>query len=301
MKVLIAGGTGLIGSALADSLQDDDHQVAILTRNPAKVSPGFRVVSWEENDLVGAVSQMDAIVNLAGESLAGGNPLRMRWTKKRKARILTSRMEVGANLLDAIQKAEPRPTTLVQASAIGYYGNRGEEAADEGTPMGSDFLAQVCLDWEGSTREVEQLGIRRVVIRIGLVLSQKGGLLPLLSLPFRLFVGGRLGSGRQTMSWIHIDDIIGAVKYLLLHPETQGVYNLTAPEPVTNSIFAQTLGKTLQRTAWFPVPAFALKLLLGDASTLALDGRQVLPGRLQRTTFQFHYPELAPALNNLLA
>ncbi|MFL7813002.1 MAG: TIGR01777 family oxidoreductase [Anaerolineales bacterium] len=301
MKVLIAGGTGLIGSALADSLQDDGHQVAILTRNPAKVSPGFRVVSWEENDLVGAVSQMDAIVNLAGESLAGGNPLLMRWTKKRKARILTSRMEVGANLLDAIQKAEPRPTTLVQASAIGYYGNQGEEAADEGTPMGSDFLAQVCLDWEGSTREVEQLGIRRVVIRIGLVLSQKGGLLPLLSLPFRLFVGGRLGSGRQTMSWIHIDDIIGAVKYLLLHPETQGVYNLTAPEPVTNSIFAQTLGKTLQRTAWFPVPAFALKLLLGDASTLALDGRQVLPGRLQRTTFQFHYPELAPALNNLLA
>lgn len=300
MRILIAGGTGLIGSALADSLQADGHQVAILSRNPAQVRPGLQGVSWEETDLVKATSRSDAIINLAGESLAGSNPLLMRWTEKRKHRILSSRLKVGAALLEAIKKSDPKPTIMIQASAIGYYGNRGETAADESTPAGSDFLAQVCLDWEESTREVEQLGIRRVVVRIGLVLSKQGGLLPLLSLPFRLLLGGRLGSGQQYMSWIHIDDIVGAINYLLLHPENQGVYNLTAPEPVTNSAFAHTLGQVLHKPVWFPVPALALKLLLGDAATLALDGRQVLPGRLQRTTYQFHFSELESALESLL-
>jgi uncharacterized protein (TIGR01777 family) len=300
MKILIAGGTGLIGSALADSLNGDGHQVLILSRTPTQVNPPYQGVSWEEASLAAALAEVDALVNLAGESIAGASILQMRWTEKRKQGILSSRINAGQKLIRALQKVERKPAVFVQASAIGYYGNSGPGAADENTPAGEDFLAQVCLDWEGSTKEIEQAGIRRVVARFGLVLSQKGGLLPLLALPFRLFLGGRIGSGRQYMSWIHIADAVKAITYFLEHPARQGTFNLTAPEPVINRVFAQTLSTVLHRPAWFPVPAFALKLLLCEASTLALDGRQVLPARLLASGFKFQYPALSRALADLL-
>lgn len=300
MKVLIAGGTGLIGSALAATLADDGHDTTVLSRDPGKVDRNYQAASWKENELVRAVSEADAVINLAGESLAGSNPLGMRWTKKRKEMILSSRMEAGAALQAAVEKADPRPTIMIQASAIGYYGGSGEGLVDETTPAGNDFLARVCLDWEGSTKEIQDQGIRRVVIRIGLVLSQKGGLLPLLSLPFRLYFGGRLGSGQQYMSWIHINDVVGAITFLLDHPDLQGIFNLTAPKPATNKVFADSIGQTLNKPVWFPIPALAFNLLLGEAATLALDGRQVLPGRLQEAGYNFLYPELDSALRNLL-
>ncbi|MEJ2447453.1 MAG: TIGR01777 family oxidoreductase [Anaerolineales bacterium] len=300
MKVLIAGGTGLIGSALAESLQKDGHQVSILSRNPSKVRDRFLAVSWQKEALNSAIAENQALVNLAGESLAGSNLLQMRWTEKRKQDILSSRIAVGRKLAAGVKEVDSRPAVFIQASAIGYYGNNGTRPVDETTPAGDDFLARVCLDWEATTQEVEEMGVRRVIIRTGLVLSQKGGLFPLLALPFRLMVGGRIGSGQQYMSWIHIADVVSAIKYFLLHPDSRGIYNLTAPEPVTNLTFAHTLGKALHRPVWLPVPGLALKLLLGKAATLALDGRQVFPARLLASDFRFQYQELPAALDDLV-
>ncbi|MEJ2412686.1 MAG: TIGR01777 family oxidoreductase [Anaerolineales bacterium] len=300
MKVLIAGGTGLIGSALAESLQKDGHQVSILSRNPSKVRDRFLAVSWQKEALNSAIAENQALVNLAGESLAGSNLLQMRWTEKRKQDILSSRIAVGRKLAAGVKEVDSRPAVFIQASAIGYYGNNGTRPVDETTPAGDDFLARVCLDWEATTQEVEEMGVRRVIIRTGLVLSQKGGLFPLLALPFRLMVGGRIGSGKQYMSWIHITDVVSAIKYFLLHPDSRGIYNLTAPEPVTNLTFAHTLGKALHRPVWLPVPGLALKLLLGKAATLALDGRQVFPSRLLASDFRFQYRELPAALDDLV-
>lgn len=300
MKILVAGGTGLIGSALAESLQKDGHQVSILSRNPGRVRDRFQSVSWEKEDLASAMAETQALVNLAGESIAGNNLLQMRWTEKRKYNIISSRIAAGRKLAAGIEEADSKPAVFIQASAIGYYGSTGSRPADETTPAGDDFLARVCLDWEASTQEVEELGVRRVIIRTGLVLSQKGGLFPLLALPFRLLVGGRIGSGEQFMSWIHIADIVSAIKYFLLRPDSQGVYNLTAPKPVPNKTFAHALGRAIHRPAWFPVPSQALQLLLGEAATLALDGRQVIPARLLESDFQFQFQELPAALDDLL-
>jgi len=300
MKVLIAGGTGLIGSALAQSLQKDGHQVSILSRNPGRVRDRFQAVSWEKEALNSAIAENQALVNLAGESIAGSNLLQMRWTEKRKHDILSSRIAVGRKLAAGVKEVDSKPAVFIQASAIGYYGNTGTRPADETTPRGDDFLARVCLDWEASTQELEEMGVRRVIIRTGLVLSQEGGLFPLLALPFQLMVGGRIGSGQQYMSWIHIADAVSAIKYFLLHADSRGIFNLTAPEPVTNLTFAHTLGKALHRPAWLPVPNLALKLLLGEAATLALDGRQVFPARLLASDFHFQYRELPAALDDLV-
>lgn len=300
MKVLIAGGTGLIGSALAPLLRSNGHQVTILSRTPSRVDQDYGAVSWQESDLVSAISETDAVVNLAGESMAGSSPLQMRWTEKRKKGILSSRVTVGKALQAAIEKSASPPTTLVQASAIGYYGNTGAGPVDETSPPGNDFLSRVCLDWEESTAGVEQLGIRRVIIRIGLVLSQQGGLLPLLALPHRLYLGGPLGSGDQPMSWIHIDDVTGSIQFFLDNPQLQGTFNLTTPSPTTNRDFSLQLGQTLGKPSWLKVPAFAFKLLLGEAATLALEGRPVHPARLQDAGFTFKYPDLTSALDSLL-
>jgi uncharacterized protein len=301
MKVLIAGGTGLIGSTLAESLQKDGHQVSILSRNPGQVRARFQAVSWEKQALTSAIAESHALVNLAGKSISGSNLLQMRWTEKRKHDILSSRIAAGRKLAAGVKEVDSKPAVFIQASAIGFYGNTGSQAADETTPAGDDFLARVCLDWEASTQKVEEMGVRRVIIRTGLVLSQKGGLFPLLALPFRLMVGGRIGSGQQYMSWIHIADVVSAIKYFVLHPDSQGIYNLTTPMPVTNLTFAHTLGKALDRPAWLPVPSLAFQLLLGEAATLALDGRQVLPARLLKSDFQFQFQELPAALDDLVS
>jgi len=300
MNILIAGGTGLIGSALAESLLLDGHQVSIVSRDPDKVTNSYRPVAWDEPSLIAELSKTDAVINLAGASLAGENPLLMRWTPKRKQAIISSRLTVGKKLLQAISKLEHKPEVFLQASAIGFYGNQGVDPADEKTLSGNDFLAKVCRDWEASTAEIEGLGVRRLVVRIGLVLSQAGGLLPTLALPFRLFVGGRIGSGTQYLSWIHIQDIVESIKFLIADPKHQGIYNLSAPNPVTNRDFSLLLGKALRRPNWLPVPSAALKLILGEASTLALDGRPVYPTRLTNSEYGFLFTDLDSCLNDLV-
>lgn len=300
MNILIAGGTGLIGSALAESLLSDGHQVSIVSRDPDKVGKMYRPVAWDESSLVEELSRTDAVINLAGASLAGENPLQMRWTPKRKQVIISSRLTVGMKLLQAISKLDRKPEVFLQASAIGFYGNIGVGPADEKSLSGNDFLANVCRDWETSTAEIEGLGVRRLVIRIGLVLSRSGGLLPLLTLPFRLFVGGRIGSGNQYLSWIHIQDIVESIKFLIDDPKHQGIYNLSAPNPVTNREFSLVLGKALHRPRWLPVPAAAMKLILGEAATLALDGRPVYPTNLTKSGYNFQFPDLGSCLNDLV-
>ena len=299
MKVLIAGGTGLIGSALAESLAASGHQVGIISRNPASVNQKYRAVSWEETSLLEELARTGAVINLAGTSLSGNNPLQMRWTPKRKKAIISSRLAVGKKLVNAISKLDQKPEVFLQASAIGFYGNQGSQPADENSEAGNDFLAQVCRKWESSTAPVEEMGVRRLVLRIGLVLSQKGGLLPLLALPFRLFVGGKIGSGNQFLSWIHIQDIVQSIQFLISDPAYQGVYNLTAPNPETNQRFSQLVGKALHRPNWLPIPGLLLKAALGEASTLALDGRPVYPNRLPKAGYQFNFPDLEDSLLDL--
>ncbi|TFG49825.1 MAG: TIGR01777 family protein [Anaerolineales bacterium] len=299
MKILITGGTGLIGTALRKSFQQDNHEVVFISRKPDQASGSTKAISWEINAIVHELSDTDVVINLAGTSISGSNPLLMRWTPYRKSLILSSRLEAGKLITEAIQLSSNKPGVLIQASAIGYYGNTGSDPVDETNLPGADFLASVCQEWEKSTAPVESLGVRRVITRIGLVFSEDGGLLPLLALPFRFFIGGVIGSGNQVLSWIHIHDVVQAIKFLIEQPQTQGIYNLTAPNPVDNQAFAQSLGKTLNKPVWLPVPAIIFKLGLGEAATLALDGRQVFPTRLLEAGYQFKYFTLQPGLDNI--
>jgi uncharacterized protein (TIGR01777 family) len=224
----------------------------------------------------------------------------MRWTPARKKSILESRIWAGNQLADAISGSPVKPEVLVQASAIGFYGNVGEGPVNENSPPGDDFLAEVSLGWEPSTKSVEAAGVRRVIIRIGLVLGKDSDLLTLLKLPFLLFAGGKIGSGEQFFSWIHIDDLVSSIIFLVENQRAQGAYNLTAPNPVQNKSFAQILGRQLKRPVWLPIPAFALQLALGEAATLALDGRPVFPKRLFELGYKFQYDKLEAALKDLL-
>jgi len=300
MKAMIAGGTGLIGSALAESLLEDGCQVSIISRNPDRVDSRYKPVSWEESSLIDELMTSTAVINLAGASLAGNNPTQMRWTPKRKEAILSSRRTAGRKLVQAIKGMERVPEVFLQASAIGYYGNQGVEPVDENSSPGNDFLAKVCLDWEASTAELEEIGVRRLVVRIGLVLSSEGGLLPTLALPFRFFIGGRIGSGQQYLSWIHIQDLVEGIKYLIENPNCQGAYNLSAPNPATNQVFSTHLGNALQKPVWLPVPSLLLKGFLGEAATLALEGRPVYPTRLLAAGYPFIYPDLDDSLIDLI-
>ncbi|GIV77382.1 MAG: epimerase [Litorilinea sp.] len=301
MRILITGGSGLIGRALCQALIAEDHQVIVLSRQPGRVShmpQGVQVVQWDAQSGAGWSSFLegaDAVINLAGESIAAG-----RWTAERKARIRRSRIQAGQAVVDALRQVQKRPQVLLQASAVGYYGPRGDEIVTEDTPPGRDFLAQVCVDWEQSTAPAEELGVRRVILRTGIVLSNDGGAFPRIVLPFRFFAGGPLGSGRQWWPWIHMDDQVGAMRFLLTHPDARGPFNLSAPEPVTNREFARQLGQVMGRPALLPTPAFALKLALGEMSTILLDGQRAVPHRLQEAGYQFRFPTLQPALAQLV-
>lgn len=306
MRVIITGGSGLIGRALTESLASDGHDVIILSRNPAKVSQlpaGARAVAWDANTAAGWGTLADgagAIVNLAGESLKGTGFIPSRWTKRRKQLIRQSRLEAGAAVVQAVQQASRKPKVLLQASAVGYYGPRGDEPASEQDSPGGDFLAGVCAAWEASTAEVEALGVRRAVVRTGLPLTLKGGAFPLLVLPFRLLSGNTFGSGRQFYPWIHFSDAIAGLRFLIENPKASGPYNLSAPNPASNRDFARTLGRVMRRPAWLPVPRFALQLALGDVSTVVMDGQRAEPQKLLKDGFKFSYPDLEAALRNLL-
>ncbi len=299
MKIVIAGGTGLIGSALVQLLTQDNHQVIVLTRAPERAphaGASIQYARWDGRTALGWAQHAegaDALVHLAGEPIA---PLPW-WWRKRREKIRASRVQAGQALVDAVQQAKNKPRAVLQASAIGYYGLHGDETLDERAAAGKDFLASVCVDWENATQAVEALGVRRVVFRTGLVLARDGGVLPLMALPFRFFVGGKLGGGRQWMSWIHIADESAALKFLIERQDARGAFNLTAPHPTRNQDFARALGQALGRPSLIPTPGFAMKIPFGEmADLMLLNGQRVAPAHLQRLGFEFRYPTLAPAL-----
>jgi uncharacterized protein (TIGR01777 family) len=300
MRVIITGGTGLIGRALGADLAGDGHEVIALSRNPARVRglpAGMRAERWDGRTAAGwgALAEgAGAIVNLAGENLFG------LWTAGRRVRIRRSRLEAGHAVVQAVAEAREKPKVLIQASAVGYYGPRGDEVVTEDTPPGSDFLASVCRDWEAATAAVEAHGVRRVVTRWGVVLSRKGGILPVWALPYRLFVGGRLASGRQWVPWLHVRDEVDAIRFLIENEAARGPFNLSSPEPATNAQFSRALARALRRPNLMWVPSFALRLVLGDLSILVLGSQRVLPTRLQALGYQFRCPNLDRALDDLL-
>lgn len=300
MKILISGGSGIIGAILVDQLVQNGHQVWVLTRTPQtkQQKAGISWVGWDGRTpqgwghLAGAV---DAIINLAGASIG-----EKRWSDERKRIIRASRVNAGKAIVAAVEQHEPRPKVLLQIAGVGYYGPHGDEPLDEESLPGTDFLASVAVDWENATKPVEQLGVRRVIMRTGVVLSPKGGVLAPFLLQHRLFAGGPLGSGEQWISWIHIRDLVNSILFFLNTEGAQGIFNVTSPEPVTNAQFGITLGRVMNRPYWIPAPAFMLRLVLGEMSTLVLDGQRVMPKRLMDMGFQFQFGHLRNALEDLV-
>jgi len=301
MTTVLVGGSGLIGRALAEALNADGSKVVILSRRPDAVSglpSGVAVEPWDgssADELVARLEGARAVVNLAGENIGAG-----RWTSERKRRIKESRVRVTEAVTAAMLRANRRPATLIQASAVGIYGPSGDETLDESSPEGTDFLAEVCRAWEQASAAVEGAGVRRAVARTGVVLAEDDGALPRMALPFKLFAGGPAGGGRQWLPWIHLRDEVRAIRFLLDSAQASGAFNLTAPNPVRNGEMAKILGRVLNRPSLIPAPAIALKLILGEMSTLVLDGQRALPARLEALGFRFEFPELEPALRDLL-
>lgn len=304
VRVVVTGGTGFIGRPLCQRLVSLGHTVTVLTRDPAaaraRLDPPVSLIGWEgfrgpTDGLLAALGDSDVIINLAGAPIAAG-----RWTAQAKARLRNSREGTTSALVAALSKLRPRPVLLISASAIGYYGPRQDEALTEESPSGSGFLASLCREWEAAARAAERLGVRVVLPRIGVVLGRHGGALAKMLPAFRLGLGGPVGSGAQWMSWIHLDDLIELLLFLL-NEAAGGPVNATAPHPVTNREFARTLGRTLRRPAWARVPAPVLRILLGEmAEELLLTGQRVLPHRAEAMGFRFRYPTLPEALHAIL-
>jgi uncharacterized protein (TIGR01777 family) len=300
-KVLVTGGSGMIGAALCNALIDRGYAVTGLSRNPeaaAKAQPSVEWHGWEptrERPPAAAIEGADAVINLAGE------PINQRWNEAVKERIAQSRIKATANLVDGLTTADDPPRTLVSGSAIGYYGNRGDELLYEDAPPGDDFLADVVIEWEAAADSAAGQGIRVVTARTGHVLDPSGGLLGELLTPFRLGLGGPIGDGRQYMSWIHRDDEVGILLWCLEDDEVSGPVNATAPNPVTNREFAKELGRAVNRPAVVPIPGFALGVLRGpEFGKVLQEGQRVFPKVAVDGGYEFKQPELAGALANLL-
>jgi hypothetical protein len=297
MKVLIAGGSGFMGKHLIKSLTADSHQIWVLTRNPSQKIEGAQVVGWDgkTTDSWGyIVNEMDAVVNLSG--LSTNN---WPWTKRKKEKFITSRTQPGRALATAIKDATHRPNVFIQISGINHYGLRGETVADESTPPGDDYLAQLTVAWENATKPVEEVGVRHVICRTAVVLAKDAILLWLMALPVLLFLGGRFGSGKQAMPWIHVDDQIGAIRFLIEHPEARGPYNLIAPHQTSNAEFMRNLAKVLRRPYWFQYPEFLLRLVLGEMSVLITEGRFSKPEHLFELGYNMNFSELEDALRDI--
>ena len=296
MQVILAGGSGFLGRALHQRLRRDRHAVAVLTRRPRTGVP--EDLAWIPDGSAGswahALNGADAVVNLAGEGIAD-----RRWTAERKRALRDSRLLATRSLVAAMRQVERPPRVLINASGIGYYGARGDEVVTEATPPGVDFLAQLCVDWESEAHAAAELA-RVVVIRNGLVLHTSGGALAKMLLPFRLGLGGPLGSGTQYFPWIHLDDWLDLVMWLMADQRASGPFNGTAPNPVTNADFTRALGHALSRPAVIPVPGFGLRIALGELASSLLSGQRAVPGRALEMGFEFRYPEIESALANLL-
>jgi uncharacterized protein (TIGR01777 family) len=293
MKIVVAGGTGFIGGQLVERLVARGDEVFVLTRRAAQVRAGHPLVwdgrttgAWAED-----VASADAVVNLAGENIAGG-----RWTPERKQMLLESRLRATRALVDAIRKEPARKRVFVNASAIGIYGNRGDEEVRETSSRGSGFLADLVTQWEGAARDAEPVA-RLVILRFGIVLARDGGALGKMLLPFKLGAGGPIASGNQWMSWIDRDDVIRMIEWTIDREDARGIYNATAPAPVRSRDFAHALGRALHRPAFLPVPSFALRLLFGEmADETLIGGQRVLPQRAEAEGFRFEAPSLADSL-----
>jgi uncharacterized protein (TIGR01777 family) len=306
-KVLIAGGSGLIGRELTSVLVNNGYEVAILSRNPEAVTgiaTGVKLVRWNGITPKGWDAELEntaAIVNLTGENLAGSSFFPARWTDERKRRIIQSRVDAGKAIAEAIKESSHKPAVLIQASSIGFYGISLDKSFTEEDKSGTDFLAEICREWEASSASIDALGVRRVVIRTGVVLTTKGGALPRLLLPYRLFLGGPMGTGRQILSWLHIADEVNAIRFLIENDDVKGIINLTSPNPVTNNEFGKMIGKVMRKPHFIPVPGFVLKIVFGEVSTVVLDGQRVLPKRLLDSGYIFKYTMLEDALRDLLS
>lgn len=301
MRVVIAGGTGFIGRALTRSLVADGYEVVVLTRGAGgrRASPGVSFVSYDGRTGQGWSSQLDgaaALVNLAGENIASGY-----WTEARKKRLRESRLAPGRAVMDALSRVGAPPPVLVQSSATGFYGDRGDTPVDEDASRGTGFLAELAGEWEASTAGAEALGVRRIILRTAVVFGADGGALPLMLRPYRFFIGGPLGSGRQYFPWIHLADAVAAIRFLMDHAEASGPFNLAAPEAVTQNELARTIGRALDRPAFLRTPGPVLRLLLGEmARELLLGGARVVPRRLLALGFTFRFPALSQALADIL-
>jgi uncharacterized protein (TIGR01777 family) len=299
MRILITGASGFIGGHLTQALARQRHEVFRLSR--AQGDPADpRQFHWDP--AAGVIDErcldgVDAVIHLAGESIAAG-----RWNEAVKLRILDSRIQGSRVLLDAISRRAEKPRAFLAASAVGYYGDRGAEDLDEGSSQGGGFLAGVCAAWEAETRRAAELGLRLVQFRTGVVLGKEGGALAKMLLPFKLGLGGRIGSGKQVMSWITIHDHVRALLFLLTQPDCSGLYNLTAPNPVSNAQFTLSLGRALSRPTLFPMPAFAARLAFGEmADELLIGGQKALPARLKAAGFQWETPFIGEGLSKVLA
>lgn len=287
MRILLTGGTGFIGSRLKARLEAGGHTVRVVSRGPAGDA------TWEPDAVRSAVADSDAVVHLAGENLIG-----RRWTARQKARLRSSRVDTTRQLAEAV--AATRPEVFITASAIGYYGASANRRFVVGDGPGDDFLARLCADWEAARQPALDAGVRTATVRIGVVQGLGGGALAKMLLPFRLGVGGPVGDGRQWVSWIHLDDLLAMFEWILANGNTEGVYNGTAPNPVTNRELSKALGRVLRRPAILPAPGFALRIALGEVAGLLLEGQHVTPSRAVAEGFSFRFPQIGPAFRDLL-
>jgi uncharacterized protein (TIGR01777 family) len=296
MRILISGSHGLVGTALIEALKADGHEISRLVRHAPNSD---KEIEWSPDRYSIAISRIegfDAVFHLAGESIASG-----RWNDEKKKKIRESRTKGTKLLSDALANLAQPPKTLISASAIGYYGNRGDELLTESSAPGNDFLADVCVEWEKATDHARDKGVRVVNTRFGIILAENGGALAKMLTPFRMGIGGRIGDGKQWMSWIALDDVIAALQFVLTNDAANGPINFVTPNPVTNAEFTKTLGHVLSRPTLFPIPAFGVRLAFGEmADALLLTSQRVKPQKLEGSGFQFRYLHLEPALKSIL-
>jgi uncharacterized protein (TIGR01777 family) len=298
MRIVVAGGTGFLGAPLVHWLRAEGHFVSVLTRDPRRPANPHEV-AWNPADTSGiwamAVEGADAVINLAGESIAG-----LRWTKSRKALLRSSRVDTTRALVTAMTQGARTPGVLINASAVGIYGPHGDDEITEATQPGDDFLSSLAVEWEAEAMKAAHV-TRVVLLRTGIVLDRHGGALPQMALPFQFMAGGRMASGHQYMSWVHREDWTGMVAWALATETVKGPLNVTAPNPVTNEEFAQTLGRVLRRPSFMPAPAFALRAALGEMADMLITGQRVLPARALSLGFTFRHPALEEALRAIYA